>query len=261
MKIKLTIVSLLLSATGFSQYISTEAPSVSASAITVPQGFLQGELSGGFDIDNNGPEADVRSNELPFLLLRYGISERWELRMRHNTSFTRNNGIGNYRSTDFGVGAKYAILPNDSNTNLAIIGNFSPYAGVSNSIGADATLAFSHAFNDQHSIGANVGYSLFQIDFEFENLVTRNHSLLTSAVYSWQFLDNWTAFGEFFFRHSQLIFEDFEIDPVQSYGIDFGLQFLLTERIQLDWVSGFSLTSKNQFHSIGFNIYFDTKKK
>lgn len=261
MKITISFLSLLLSATGFSQSISTEAPSVSASAVTVPKGFLQGELSGGLSVDNNGPETEIRSNELPFLLLRYGISERWELRMRHNTSFTRNNGIGNYRSTDFGIGVKYAILPNDSNTNLAIIGNFSPYAGVSNSIEGNILTAFSHTFKGRHSIGTNVGYTFYRINFGFPNPIARTNSLLASAVYSWQFLDCWTAFGEFYFNRSQFTIGDFDFDPSQSYGIDFGVQFLLTERIQLDWVSLFSLSSKNNSHSLGFNIYIDTNKK
>jgi len=245
----------------YSQTISTEAPSVSASAVTVPKGFLQGELSGGIGVDNNGPETIVRSNESPFLLLRYGISNRWELRMQHNTSFSKTNGVGNYQYTNFGIGAKYAILPNESNTNLAVIGNFSPFAGIENSIEGNLLIAFSHAFKERHSVGANVGYSLNRIDFGAPNPITRRASFLASMVYSWQFLDNWTAFGEFYFNNSQSSIGDFDFDPEQAYGIDFGLQYLLTERIQLDWVSGFNLDYKYQFHSIGFNIYFDTNKK
>lgn len=259
MKIKITLMSLLLSATGFSQSISTEAPSVSASAVTIPQGFLQGEFSAGFDINNDGPSTSVQSSELPFLLTRYGLTDRWELRTQHRTQFTRINGINNYQYTSFGVGVKYSILPNDGNTNLAIIANYSPYNGIWRAQQGDATLAFSQAITEKHSVGGNVGYARLAVTAEGFGVISRQNSYQASAYYSFNFAEKFTAFGEFYYQYAEFSSMGNEVTSGDAYGIDFGLQYLLRENIQLDWVSGFSLSNAYQFHSLGFNIYFDTK--
>ena len=260
MKLKTFILSLLLPAAGFSQSISTEAPSVSASAVTIPQGFLQAELSAGFEINNDGPSSSVWSNELPFLLTRYGLSDRLEIRTQHRTRFTRTNGINNYQYTSFGVGVKYSILPNDGTTNLAVIANYSPFNGIWRAQQGDVTLALSQALMDKHSIGGNIGYSRFGISAEGFGVFSVQNSFQASAYYSWNFADKWTAFGEFYYQFSELTTNGVEEFSGSGYGIDFGLQYLLRENIQLDWVSGFNLDSRTQFHSLGFNIYFDTKK-
>ncbi len=262
MKFELTFVSLLLSATGFSQNISTEAPSVSASAVTVPQGFLQGELSAGFDIDKDGAGTIIQSAEAPYLLLRYGWKKRLELRMQNRTGLSRVNTALQYRYREFSLGAKYAILPNEGRTNLAVIVDVSPFGGTWRSQRGSATLAFSQAIGENSTLGANAGYSIYATNLFDDNGSIINQSILGSGVYSYSFLDRFTAFGEFFYSFTHT---DFDAGTLvlknDAYGIDFGLQFLLRKNIQLDWVSGFSLTSKDQFHSLGFNIYLDTRKK
>lgn len=260
MNCKFIVLSLLFSATGFSQTISTEAPSVSASAVTIPKGFLQAEVSAGFGINNDAPSSAIRSNELPFLLTRYGISDRWEFRTQHRTQFTRFNGINNYQYTSFGVGVKYSILPNEGRTNLAVIANYTPFNGIWRAQQGDVTLAFSQELFEKHALGGNIGYGLFGIFAEGFGVFSVLNSLPASAYYSWNFIDKWTGFGEFYYQYSQLKLNDIEEFSGNGYGIDFGLQFLLREHIQLDWVSGFNLTNKEQFHSLGFNIYFKTKE-
>ncbi|GAB5418264.1 MAG: hypothetical protein Crog4KO_16310 [Crocinitomicaceae bacterium] len=262
MKFKFTLLSLLFSATGFSQNISTEAPSVSASAVTVPQGFLQAELSAGFGIDNDGTGTIIQSSEAPYLLLRYGWKDRLEFRLQNRTTFDRINNVNQYRYQQLAIGAKYAILPNDSKTNLALIVDISPYAGSWHAQQGVATLAFSSVLGNNSSIGANLGYSNFNSRFESGNAAFSAQSLLGSVVYSYSFFNRLTAFGEFFYSYSKSNFGNGVLILMgDSYGVDFGLQFLLREHIQLDWASGFSLTNKEQFHSLGFNIYFDTNKK
>jgi len=251
----------LLVATGFSQSISTEAPSVSASAVTMPKGFLQGELSGGFGIDNEFDTTLISSSEAPFLLLRYGLTDRFELRLQNHTSLSKLGDQFNYRLRQIGIGAKYAILPNDGNTNLAVIGTFSPRtANTWDAQQYDLTLAFSQSIGDNGSLGVNSGYGLFNSSAFGKEIVWRNHSIPASIVYSHQFFDRLTAFGEFYNSYGRSNFAGFKSQGT-NYGIDFGLQFLLTERIQIDWASGFNLNYRSQFHSIGLNIYFDTNKK
>jgi hypothetical protein len=252
--------SLLLCVTGFSQSISTEAPSISASAVTVPKGFLQGEFSAGIDISNDGPTTFIQSPELPYLLTRYGLTDRWEIRTQHSTRFTRTNGINNYQYTSFGVGAKYSILPNDGNTNLAVIANYSPFNGIWRAQQGDVTLAFSQTLLEKHSVGANIGYARFAITAEGFGVISNQNTFLSSAYYSFNFLDKWTAFGEFYYQQSQFSSIGDDLFNSSAYGIDFGLQYLIRENIQLDWASGFNLSNAYQFHSLGFNIYFDTNK-
>jgi hypothetical protein len=260
MKIRISVLGLLLSVTGFSQSISTEAPSISASAVTIPKGILQGELSAGFDVNNNGQNISIQSNELPYLLTRYGLTDRWELRTQHRTQFRRNNGINNYQYVSFGVGAKYAILPNGGSTNLALILNYTPFNGIWRAQQGDLTLAFSHSFSEKHSIGGNLGYARFAVTAEGFGIISRQISYPASAYYSFNFTENWTAFGEFYYQYTESSSMGANVSDNSTYGIDFGLQFLLKENIQLDWVSGFSLSNNSQFHSLGFNIYFDTIK-
>lgn len=197
MKIQITLISLLLSAAGLSQNISTEAPSVSASAVTIPKGQLQGEFSAGFDVNNEGPETYFQSSELPFLLTRYALTDRWEFRTQHGTQFTSINGINNYQYTSFGVGVKYSILPNDGNTNLAVIANYSPFNGIWRAQQGDLTLAFSQVLSESNSIGGNLGYSRFAVTAEGFGVISNQNSYLASAYYSFNFADKWTAFGEF----------------------------------------------------------------
>lgn len=261
MKIKITAISLLFFATGFSQSISTEAPSVSASAVTIPKGFLQGEFSAGFDINKGGANTLVKSGELPFLLTRYGLTDRWEVRTQHRTRFTKTNGISNYQYTSFGVGIKYSILPNDGNTNLAVIVNYAPFNGIWRAQQGDITLAFSQALYEKHAIGGNVGYSRFAVTAAGFGVISLQTAFPASAYYSFNFAEKWTAFGEFYYQYTNFSANGYQVSSGDSYGIDFGLQYLLRENIQLDWVSGFNLTNPYQFHSLGFNIYFDTNQK
>ncbi|XOV69054.1 MAG: hypothetical protein ACFHU9_07665 [Fluviicola sp.] len=260
MKLVAFNLSLLLCVTGFSQSISTEAPSVSASAVTVPKGFLQGELSTQVSIQDNGVNPNAQFDQLPFLLMRYGLTNRLELRLEQNTGLNHFNGNISYRMNHLGIGAKYSILPNEGNTNLAAIVRYSPFNGNWDGNQGDITLTFSHAFLEQHTVGANLGYSLFRLNPGDPNPITSMYAIPFSAVYSFQFADNWTAFGEVFGNYNELIIGDLSVFSGDNYGVDFGLQFLLRENIQLDWVSGFGLTNKYQFHSLGFNIYFDTNK-
>lgn len=260
MKLKLFILSLLLPAAGFCQSISTEAPSVSASAVTVPKGFLQGELSGGISINRENDNTVISSGEAPFLLARYGLSDRWEVRLQNSTTVFKALDKVNYNYSQFGIGVKYAILPNDGNTNLAVIGTFSPFVNDWKSQLGDLTFAVSQTIGENGSLGGNVGYSIFSSNSIGENIDWVSQTIRGSVVYSHQLMKKLTGFGEFFSSLTQTNLGGSDLSS-ESFGIDFGLQYLLKENIQLDWVSGFYLNSRNQFHSLGFNVYFDTKKK
>jgi hypothetical protein len=258
MKLAAVVLSALVSTFGFGQNISTEAPSVSASAVTVPAGFLQAELSTSINIINDFPENAFRVFEAPFLLARYGLTERFELRMQSQNVLRDNGNSYNYSLIQLGIGVKYAILPNDGNTNLSVIGTFSPRMNDWKSRQADLTLAFSQALGARSSIGVNVGGSYFNSNTLGSDFKWQTTSFLGSAVYGYQILDKLTAFGEFYYSISNIEFNDIETTN-DAYGIDFGLQYLLRENIQIDYVSGFNLSNKQQFHSLGFNIYFKTR--
>lgn len=258
MKSTLVAVSAFFASFAFGQNISTEAPSVSASAVTVPAGFLQAELSTSLFINNdNGPNT-FRAFEMPFLLARYGLTDRFELRMQSQNVL---RDIGNsyiYDLTQLGIGAKYAIFPNDGNTNLAVIGTFSPRMNNWQSRQADLTFAFSQDIRTNSTLGVNIGGRYFNSNIIGSDVNLQITSILGSAVYGYQILDKLTAFGEFYYSFSNSEFENFAATNL-FYGIDFGLQYLLRENVQIDYVSGFNLSNKEQFHSLGFNIYFKTR--
>ena len=261
MKLNSLLLSLLFTSAGFSQTISTEAPSVSAGAVTVPKGFLQGELSSGFYVNKDGSETITASNESPFLLLRFGISDRIELRMQQRVSYRRFATSHRFDYQTIGIGGKYAILPNDGTTNLAVIVNYSPYNNTWRAQQGDVTLAFSKNLGDKSSIGVNTAFSRYHLNDPLIGTILRTNSVLGSAVYSWQLNEKWTFFGEYYHSYSTTIVgENIANNSGYFNGVDFGVQFLLRDNIQLDWASGFNFSNREHFHSIGFNMYINTKK-
>jgi hypothetical protein len=246
---------------GFSQVISTEAPSVSASAVNVPKNHFQVEASFGFYKNDEHLPIENWTVNAPFVLLRYGLFDKFELRATSSYEILGSNMVETrHVFTNFGLGGKYEILDSENSTNLAFIAHYTSINYFDWQHGASGTIAFSQSIADRHSIGANLGFQWQSYDAIPNYFHTFDH--LASVVYSFGVFDNLTAFGEFFGSLRKHKNQGININPPDeiSYGVDFGLQYLLTDKIQLDYVSKFSLTSKEQFHAVGFNILLNTKK-
>lgn len=261
MKTKLLFLLLFISVTANSQTINTDSPSISVSSSTVQKNYFQIESNFGFSMNNDYLPIQNRGFNLPSALLRYGLLNRLELRATSAYQIqTTNSGFNRSFYTNLGFGAKYEILDKESTTKLALLAHYTSTNFFSWTHGTNATIALSQSIGTQHTIGANIGFELFAYNSIPEDVSTYDYS--GSLIYNFSFLDKYSVFIEGYgsvLRHAKFS-SGIKIDDVINYGFDFGLLFLLTDRIQLDYSSNISLSNKIHSHALGFNIMFPLKK-
>lgn len=261
-KYQLIVLSMLSVFLTNAQSISTEAPSVSASAVNVPSKSLQIESSFNYLYDSPSTEFAVHGFVAPFVLIRYGIVDKIEIRATGSFDIRKNSFIGTASYfNDAGVGIKYEILDANKSTNLAFITHYSPYNFNEFNHVSTALIALSQLAGERHSLGANFGVVYDRSDAL--NVIWHGYDLKSSLIYNFKAHEQWTLFIECY--SSLKNFRQFSSNNHYwgdlNLGVDFGFQFLLTDKIQLDYVSGFGLLANNQFHSLGFNILIPFTKK
>jgi len=247
------------------QTIGTEAPSVSASAVTVPKNGIQFESTFGMSVYQGAPGFANYTFSTPALLVRWGIAEKFELRATgvYNI-FKGSTGVKTYRMNGVGLGGKYEILNKpEGNTQMAIIANANLYNQNSPFVGGSLTYALSHSFTGEHSIGFNagIGHSLRQQPYIYEGMT----SFSSSLIYNFQFNEKMCVFGEFYGSTSNHVTKEYSIKNVYpysaSFGADLGFLFLLRDNIQLDFAAGTNeFDFKNFYASLGFNILLNASK-
>ncbi|MFT6922382.1 MAG: hypothetical protein ACJA1C_001387 [Crocinitomicaceae bacterium] len=241
-----------------SQTISTEAPSVSASATTVPKNTLQ--IESGMSVSSNNYWTTV---SLPYTLFRLGLSDRWELRINNSFNVRKYNGSvfsnpsTNYGFGSFQVGTKFQFIKNpESKTKIAAIANVTIPSYNSNSRAASLNFSFSHQLSSKHSLGYNLGYSpSYSVSISSPDIISNiNYSL----IYGYSLNSKLSIFGEFFGNYN---YHTAVFDPTTSLSVDFGIMYLLRDNIQIDYAYGRGFTDDFDFHSLGFNILLNSKKK
>ena len=259
MKHLTAIVLLTFAFNGTSQTIITEAPSVSASATTVPKNTLQ--IESGMSASSNNYWTTI---SLPYALFRLGLSNRWELRMNNSFNVRKYNGSAfsnpstNYGFGSFQVGTKFQFIKNpESKTKIAAIANVTIPSHNSNSRAASLNFSFSHQLGSKHSIGYNLGYNpSYALSISSPDIISNvNYSL----IYGYSLNSKLSIFGEFFgnYHYYPAVF-----DPTTSLSVDFGIMYLLRDNIQIDYAyaHGRGFTNQFDFHSLGFNILLNSKK-
>ena len=263
---------LICGSTAFSQTIVAEAPSVSASALTVPQSAFQVEMALKFDreFESNSDDKLYRYS-MPYSLLRYGVTRKIEVRTTVNVNRLSDNGstLPQYLFNEIGVGAKFQILDRgDTLPKIAIITHFNLYNQEHPFKGASVNLAFSNSFGPNHSIGLNAGIT--QDLYAQPNLVITNTTLNASLIYAVKLSEKISVFGEYFTSLANSTTKNFAIITSQipfrdKSGVDFGIQFFPMENIQFDYNFGINHRTKSSvysgdhvfyklYHSLGFNI-------
>lgn len=245
------------------QTISTEAPSVSASATTVPKSSIQFESSLGIDANLVVKGYQSYTFNLPSLLVRYGVTENIELRATATHEMYQNYvGINTNRFNGVGIGAKFQVLNKpEGKTQMAVITDFNLYNQNNPYVGGTLTYALGHSFNDKHSLGFNagIGYSFWQNP----NIYNSITELSSSLIYNFQFNPKMCVFGEIYHSSTKII-QKFGNSKIENefelaLGADIGFLFLLRDNIQLDLATGANLEFDNFYGSLGFNILLKTK--
>lgn len=263
----LTAITLLLLAfNASSQTIITEAPSVSASAMTVPKNSFQIESTLTFGSNNEFSPYNTYILGMPATLFRFGLFKNFELRATgtfniiHTDIF--NSTINRIR--DIGIGAKYGLLNKpEGKTQMAVIAQFNFWSQNDMSKAGSFIYALNHNFNDKHSLGFNAGT---RIDWwSTTSLSSVTTSFNSSLIYNFSATDKITLFGEFYGAVSQGVKkmedEEYKSGFQDSYGADLGILYLLRDNIQIDYAMGMSLDAKQFNASLGFNILLNSKKK
>jgi hypothetical protein len=268
MKHLTSIVLLTFAFNATSQTIITEAPSVSASAVTVPKNGFQIESTLTFSSTNEFAPYKSYTFGMPTALFRFGLFEKFELRATGTFNIFHNDLFidpTRYKVRDIGIGAKYEILNKpEGKTQMAVIAHFNFWNQDNPYKASSIDYALNHNFNDRHSVGFNLGT---RIDWRanndsFSQVITTFRS---SLIYNFSVNDKITLFGEVYGATAEWAQKspgfEYKSGFQNSFGADLGILYLLRDNIQLDAAFGASLDGERFNGSLGFNILLNSKKK
>lgn len=241
----------------------TDRPDQTESAVTVPDGSLQVEVGVQLERDQASGRSSVRF-EAPGTLLRWGLSERFELRLAWPGAIwseITSNAAGERRRdrsrgvTDPEVGAKLGWLArgNGDRLDLALLGHLTLPAG-DDELGsprADPSLRIcaSLPVNDRVDVGLNLGWETASTARPSGGQTTATRWIYTVAA-GFDLSPRWGAFVE--------LFGDLPAsDPTPAaHSLDAGLTLLLSPRLQLDLVAGrgWSRAAPDRFVGLGISV-------
>jgi len=231
----------ICSMTVFSQEMVTDRPDQTESSSTV--GIKNFQIESGILFQNSNDNS-LQSFFGPSTLFRYGISNRFELRMllQHEATKIELEG-GNSRFSGFNdieIGAKFQLFKKENvNTEIAFLSHvIVPTANnevSTNAVGIINKLAISHVVNNTIGVGYNIGFDYVE-----------KQSTLTYAV----------AIG---FSLSETL--SFYIEPYGSWdgsdifesNFDAGFTYLLNKNFQLDVSYGLGMNNDMNYVSAGFS--------
>ena len=244
MKLNFLILSLLLVKLFHSQNISTDRPSNTDNSSTLNQGIFQVESG----IINSSPY-NLNSRQinytLPTILLRYGLSNKVELRLLEEYNFFRlvtdslllYNPIPGVNSIH--VGTKIQLFKKEhSSFELAFLTHFSlpNFSKPTQSLENTSKLLASYKFNNSLSLGSSLFYGN---DYLNNGNVNINYSLILSKSIKTKL----SIFLEFYGTKNQNI--------NTQHSIDAGLAYLIKENLQLDFYFGSGINHNMIFGSLG----------
>ncbi len=237
----------------------TDRPDQTESAVVVPPGAFQVELGAAYAREEQAG-IRVESIEVPGTLLRYGLSERVELRLawpgiieqetRTPAGRGRQRGAGD---PELGLKASFLSAERGDGLNLALLVHTTLPVGdeTLGSPRADPSLRLlgAHELSDRVGLGWNLGYEAGSFEDDAGDRHTLGRFVYTGAL-GLAIASRWGAFIELF---GDLPASDPE--PV-AHSFDAGVTFLLTPRLQLDFAAGVGLTEAAEDWFAGAGLSF-----
>ncbi len=245
----------------FAQEINTESPSFSAGGMTVPKNTFQVETN--FGLRRKAPyEYTELSYTLPTMLLRYGMTDRFEIRVNPSMRLDPFK----YSLIALYVGAKYNIIgQNNDKFQMSIIANYGlPIVFENLKIDLNSFLALNYNLTEKHSLGANLGYQYQK--HEFYNARIDVNGFFSTLIYSYQITDGLSCFAEAKLNVDKSYFTSAYSNfppsnsTFNSYFWDIGLLYKFGKRYQIDYVYGMDFDNSLQFHTLGFHFMLNTVK-
>lgn len=242
--------------------IITDRPTQTYSSFVVPKGAFQIESGIGYSradllVASSSPgvvfdELIAESFTLNFLQLRYGLSDKLELRLAQNAYFNRtkfNGDVTDRENVQFAstwIGAKFKLFNEEG---------FAPQTSFLAEYVTDVfdenmeqdlinlRLNFSNTLSEKLTLGYGIGGFIPTKNGPF--------NLEYSVVGSYAIQPNWGAFLE--------LFGTLRNDWVNTHNVDMGLSYLVNNNLQLDVYTGFDLTNNHGDTDFLFGLGFSTR--
>ena len=241
---KKVLVSILMIFCCFSllaQRIQTDRPSAQTdNSSTLYKEAFQIEYGITFQFENN----NLENIAIPNTLYRYGLSEKFEIRVANNLLF--NNDLGRFYLDPFQFGGKYQLIKNEK-SQLALLSMVSL-----NNLRADSISTFfqninlkligSNPINDNFGLGYTIGHQFNHIQ-ENDNF---NYSIFLSIGLGDQLSGFFEVYGNL--NYVETLYN--------QLNADFGLAYIINDKLQLDIYLGSGINNQMYFGSLGLSYLF-----
>ena len=224
----LSLLLILLGYTAIGQTIATDRPSaLTENATSLYKNGIQ--LESGFLIELDSGK--TQSISAPNLLLRYGLTDKTELRLMNDVLINE----GNVELGVWTIGTKIQLYESDK-MNLSVLSS-TPLPIVNGEMGSlleqpiNAKVIGNYVVSNANSVGYTVGYTINQNEIGYSLFLSHNFS------------DNISSFIELYGFNDQL-------------NIDAGFAYMVQDKLQFDAYFGTGLNNKMTFASVGLSYLY-----
>lgn len=224
----LSLLLILLGYTAIGQTIATDRPSaLTENATSLYKNGIQLESGLLIQLDSG----ETQSISAPNLLLRYGLTEKTELRLMNDVLINEGNIILGVWT----IGTKIQLYESDK-MNLSVLSS-TALPNVNGEMGSlleqpiNAKVIGNYAVSKTNSVGYTVGYTINQNEIGYSLFLSHNFS------------DNISSFIELYGFNDQL-------------NIDAGFAYLVQDKLQFDAYFGSGINNKMTFASVGLSYLY-----
>ena len=224
----LSLLLILLGYTAIGQTIATDRPSaLTENATSLYKNGIQLESGLLIELDSG----ETQSISAPNLLLRYGLTEKTELRLMNDVLINEGNIILGVWT----IGTKIQLYESDK-MNLSVLSS-TALPNVNGEMGSlleqpiNAKVIGNYAVSKTNSVGYTVGYTINQNEIGYSLFLSHNFS------------DNISSFIELYGFNDQL-------------NIDAGFAYLVQDKLQFDAYFGSGINNKMTFASVGLSYLY-----
>ncbi|MBF4984658.1 transporter [Nonlabens mediterrranea] len=256
MKKNLLYISLFISCISLAQTVDrntepliTDRPDATESPYTVGKGNFQIE-TGALFTDESFEDTDIKTSVYNTALLRYGLSNNFELRLGWDYQKVNSKFGGNeiFDATGFNpllVGAKIEITNEDGwIPQIGLIGHLRlPFTAVSEfkpeDTGMDFLFSFDHTLNDRAGLAYNLGARIGD---------DRSLEYIYSLAYGYSITEKIGAYAE--------VYGFFPESDQAGHLWDAGMTYLVNNNLQLDATIGTGFQGSNTNQDLLFSFGF-----
>lgn len=224
----LSLLLILLGYTAIGQTIATDRPSaLTENATSLYKNGIQ--LESGFLIELDSGK--TQSISAPNLLLRYGLTDKTELRLMNDVLINE----GNVELGVWTIGTKIQLYESDK-MNLSVLSS-TPLPNINGEMGSlleqpiNAKVIGNYVVSNANSVGYTIGYTINQNEIGYSLFLSHNFS------------DNISSFIELYGFNDQL-------------NIDAGFAYIVQDKLQFDAYFGTGLNNKMTFASVGLSYLY-----